>query len=94
MVPSALDEADPATLACIPDSPSDARNNDKIVSQRNSQQLEGILSHTLLELPLTSFKSLKLFERFADDMVLGDRLDEIDSICGFVFEVPIFLGVD
>ena len=48
--------------------------------------------HTSLKLLLTSLKRLELFRRIADDIVLDDRLDKIDSICGFVLEVPIFLG--
>ena len=46
--------------------------------------------HTSLKLLLTSLKSLELFRPIADDIVLGDRLDKIDSICGFVLEVPFF----
>ena len=97
MVPSAFEgavavaAAAAATLAfLLPDLLSDAGSKDKIVSQQNSQKLGETLLHTSLKLLLTSLKRLELFRRIADDIVLDDRLDKIDSICGFVLEVPFF----
>ena len=97
VVPSAFEGAVAAAAAAtlaflLPDLLSDAGSKDKIVSQQNSQKLGETLLHTSLKLLLTSLKRLELFRRIADDIVLDDRLDKIDSICGFVLEVPIFLG--